>query len=213
MFPKALVVLLFLALVSPYQSLKLLRPCAAKTITSTSSSAPTSPRSLLYEKRLDSILNFAEKATAQSALRNFKDNEVNVDKNSVDILSNILSNSYARKAAMASALIAITTLGFQSPAFASALESVTEKVSSSGFLQSFLLIFVSEIGDKTFFIAGLLAAKYSRFISFTGSIGALALMTIISTVIGQLFHAVPSSLTQGVPYDDYIAGHIMMDEY
>jgi putative Ca2+/H+ antiporter (TMEM165/GDT1 family) len=30
---------------------------------------------------------------------------------------------------------------------------------------------VSEIGDKTFFIAGLLAAKYSRFIAFTGSVG------------------------------------------
>jgi putative Ca2+/H+ antiporter (TMEM165/GDT1 family) len=64
---------------------------------------------------------------------------------------------------------------------------------------------VSEIGDKTFFIAGLLAAKYSRFISFVGSMGALAVMTIISTAIGQLFHAVPPGLTKGVPYDDYIA--------
>jgi Uncharacterized protein family UPF0016 len=45
------------------------------------------------------------------------------------------------------------------------------KAQTSGFLQSFLLIFVSEIGDKTFFIAGLLAAKYNRLISFTGSIG------------------------------------------
>lgn len=35
--------------------------------------------------------------------------------------------------------------------------------------------------------------------------GALAAMTIISTVLGQLFHAVPESITKGVPYDDYIA--------
>ena len=30
-------------------------------------------------------------------------------------------------------------------------------------------------------------------------------MTVISTVLGQVFHAVPSSLTQGIPFDDYIA--------
>ena len=30
-------------------------------------------------------------------------------------------------------------------------------------------------------------------------------MTIISTVLGQIFHAIPTSITQGIPYDDYIA--------
>lgn len=77
--------------------------------------------------------------------------------------------------------------------------------SNGGFIQSFLIIFISEIGDKTFFIAGLLAAKYGRLLSFSGSISALAIMTIISTVLGQIFHAIPSSITQGIPYDDYIA--------
>ena len=72
-------------------------------------------------------------------------------------------------------------------------------------MQSFLLIFVSEIGDKTFFIAGLLAAKYSRLISFTGSIVALGVMTVISTILGQIFNAIPESLTQGVPFADYVA--------
>jgi putative Ca2+/H+ antiporter (TMEM165/GDT1 family) len=95
---------------------------------------------------------------------------------------------------------------WQSPAHAmDIVQTVKDSASNSGFIQSFLLIFVSEIGDKTFFIAALLAAKYGRLISFSGSLGALAVMTIISTVIGQLFHAVPSSLTQGIPYDDYIA--------
>jgi len=69
--------------------------------------------------------------------------------------------------------------------------------SNGGFIQSFLIIFISEIGDKTFFIAGLLAAKYGRLISFTGSLSALAIMTIISTVLGQIFHAIPTSITQG----------------
>ncbi len=95
---------------------------------------------------------------------------------------------------------------FASPAGSGLIESILSKSGSdNGFIQAFLLIFISEIGDKTFFIAGLLAAKYGKLISFTGSIGALAIMTIISTVLGQLFHAVPSSLTQGVPFDDYIA--------
>jgi putative Ca2+/H+ antiporter (TMEM165/GDT1 family) len=78
-------------------------------------------------------------------------------------------------------------------------------ISNSGFVESSLLIFVSEIGDKTFFIAGLLAAKYGKSVSFVGSIAALALMTVMSTIIGQMFHAVPASLKQGVPYDDYVA--------
>lgn len=30
-------------------------------------------------------------------------------------------------------------------------------------------------------------------------------MTVISTILGQVFHAIPSSLTQGIPFDDYIA--------
>ncbi|EJK48658.1 hypothetical protein THAOC_32528 [Thalassiosira oceanica] len=67
------------------------------------------------------------------------------------------------------------------------------------------LVFLSEIGDKTFFVAALLAAKLSRVISFVGSLGALAVMTIISVVIGQVFHAVPSELSNGLPLDDVAA--------
>ena len=99
----------------------------------------------------------------------------------------------------------LTTM--KQPAVASTMATAVDAVATgdAGLVQSFLLIFISEIGDKTFFIAALLAAKYGRFISFIGSIGALAVMTVISTLLGQIFHAVPSSLTQGVPYDDYLA--------
>ena len=44
----------------------------------------------------------------------------------------------------------------------------------------FLLIFFSELGDKTFFIALLLSLKQSKPVVFAGTFGALAIMTVIS---------------------------------
>jgi len=68
-----------------------------------------------------------------------------------------------------------------------------------GFLASWSLILVSEIGDKTFFIACLLAMRNPRLIVFLGAIAALAAMTILSALMGVL---VPSLLsvrvTQGL---------------
>lgn len=81
----------------------------------------------------------------------------------------------------------------------------TTQTFNAGFSQAFSLIFLSEIGDKTFFIAGLLAAQTSRFVSFVGSIAALSAMTVLSVLLGQIFHAVPSGLTNGLPIDDYLA--------
>ena len=83
--------------------------------------------------------------------------------------------------------------------------SLLEQLSETGFYQAFSLVFLSEIGDKTFFIAGLLAMKTSRFISYLGSMGALAAMTVLSCLIGQIFHAVPSGIAQGIPLDDVAA--------
>lgn len=93
------------------------------------------------------------------------------------------------------------------PLVSAALDSSTlvEKLTSSGFFQAFSLVFVSEIGDKTFFIAALLAAKTSRLISFTGSVGALAVMTVLAVLLGLAFHSVPSVFTSGLPVDDIIA--------
>jgi len=83
--------------------------------------------------------------------------------------------------------------------------ALTENFADTGFYQAFSLVFVSEIGDKTFFIAGLLAAQSGRLLSWVGSISALAVMTLISVVLGQLFHNVPAGLTQGLPIDDIAA--------
>jgi translation elongation factor EF-1beta len=80
-----------------------------------------------------------------------------------------------------------------------------QSLSETGFYQAFTLVFLSEIGDKTFFMAGLLAIQTSKFTSFIGSMAALAVMTIISVLIGQIFHAVPAGISQGVPLDDVAA--------
>lgn len=56
----------------------------------------------------------------------------------------------------------------------------------SGFFAAFSLIFLSEVGDKTFFIAALLAMRLGRWISWCGSTASLAAMTVIS-VGGSVF--------------------------
>lgn len=48
-------------------------------------------------------------------------------------------------------------------------------LAKSGFFAAFSLIFLSELGDKTFFIAALLAMKVGRTISFLGAPGARVL--------------------------------------
>jgi len=81
---------------------------------------------------------------------------------------------------------------------------------SAGFSASFVLILASELGDKTFFISALLAMKYSRAIVFIGSVLALGLMTIISVLIGQFFHALPTTLNSAIPFDDYAAVALLL---
>ena len=88
---------------------------------------------------------------------------------------------------------------------AATTSSLFDSLTETGFYQAFSLVFISEIGDKTFFIAGLLAMKTSRLVSYLGSMGALAAMTILSVLIGQIFHAVPSGIAQGLPFDDIAA--------
>lgn len=59
------------------------------------------------------------------------------------------------------------------------------------FVLSVAMIVFSEIGDKTFLVAALMAMRHPRFLVFTAAFSALLIMTILSAVLG---HAVPTLL-------------------
>jgi putative Ca2+/H+ antiporter (TMEM165/GDT1 family) len=61
----------------------------------------------------------------------------------------------------------------------------------SAFSAGLLLIGVSELGDKTFFIAAILAMRHSRRLIFIGVIAALATMTVLSVLLGQAASLLP----------------------
>merc|ERR1711990_540926 len=54
----------------------------------------------------------------------------------------------------------------------------------SGLVTSFLVILFIEVGDRTYFIAALMSVKHSRRIVFFGAFSALAVMTVVSTLLG-----------------------------
>ncbi|KAJ0634585.1 putative Gdt1 family protein [Helianthus annuus] len=86
---------------------------------------------------------------------------------------------------------------------------------STGFASAFLLIFFSELGDKTFFIAALLAARNSAAVVFLGTFGALGVMTVISVVLGRTFHYVDEILPfrfgdMDLPIDDIAAALLLV---
>ncbi|MFS0513460.1 TMEM165/GDT1 family protein [Nostoc sp. UIC 10607] len=61
----------------------------------------------------------------------------------------------------------------------------------TAFTAGLLLITVSELGDKTFFIAVILAMHHSRRLVFIGVTAALAAMTILSVLFGQAASLLP----------------------
>jgi len=137
-----------------------------------------------------------------------------VEQEKKGLLTHALLSSKTVTATMMSAVVIAAVL-FYTPLPSYALDlsvasiseaaSVFDNLTETGFYQAFSLVFLSEIGDKTFFIAGLLAMKTSRIISYLGSMGALAAMTVLSCIIGQIFHAVPAGIAQGIPLDDVAA--------
>lgn len=57
---------------------------------------------------------------------------------------------------------------------------------SQAFGESFAVILATEIGDRTFFIAAIMAMRHSRFIVWAGAVGALIVMTVLSTLVGHV---------------------------
>ncbi|KAF8542205.1 hypothetical protein BDD12DRAFT_916364 [Trichophaea hybrida] len=65
--------------------------------------------------------------------------------------------------------------------------SISQPMHSFGL--SFIMIIFSEVGDKTFLIAALMAMKHPRVLVFTAALSSLIVMSILSAVLG---HAVPT---------------------
>lgn len=63
------------------------------------------------------------------------------------------------------------------------------------FIASLSVIVVSELGDKTFFIAAIMAMRHPRLTVFAGAIFALALMTVLSAVFGMAATIIPRKYT------------------
>lgn len=82
---------------------------------------------------------------------------------------------------------------------ASMFHSIRKKSGNLGFLHSFLaslsVIIVSEIGDKTFFIAAIMAMRHSRLVVFAGAIASLWLMAILSVIMGYATTIIPRWFT------------------
>lgn len=66
----------------------------------------------------------------------------------------------------------------------------------TAFTAGLLLITVSELGDKTFLIAAILAMRHPRRFVFVGAIAALALMTVLSVLFGQVATLFPQIYVQ-----------------
>lgn len=63
--------------------------------------------------------------------------------------------------------------------------------------QAFAMIIVSEIGDKTFLIAAILAMRHPRMVVFAGAFGSLVVMSILSAALGHILPTlIPKRWTQ-----------------
>lgn len=57
------------------------------------------------------------------------------------------------------------------------------------------MILFSEVGDKTFLVAALMAMKHDRMVVFSAAFSALLVMTVLSAVLG---HTVPSLIPKSI---------------
>eukprot|EP00198_Chlamydomonas_reinhardtii_P012578 XP_001701915.1 predicted protein [Chlamydomonas reinhardtii] len=136
-------------------------------------------------------------------------------------LDEVFSNGGLLASATAMALAASLAFGLPADAAAPAADTAALSIPGivgdsplrEGLVSGFLLIFFSEIGDKTFFIALLLALKQPKSLVFTGTFGALAVMTVVSVLLGQVLHQVDELVPEngaGLPYDDLLAAALLL---
>lgn len=186
----------------PFQAACTVPPCAASSSSSRSScnSLPFSP---LPQRRTVACSSSAA-AAGQPA-----DNTGSSDSSSG-------GGSGWYKAAIGFAILAAAGVAAANndAATAYAESLLSGPLGKSGFFAAFSLIFLSEIGDKTFFIAALLAMKFGRWLSWLGSVAALVVMTGISVGIGAVFAAVPEALKTSIPVGELAGGfHLRFEQH
>jgi Ca2+/H+ antiporter, TMEM165/GDT1 family len=79
------------------------------------------------------------------------------------------------------------------------------------FTAALSLITASEIGDKTFFMAVILASRYPRKPVFLGVVVALAAMTILSVGIGRFIILLPQLFNKYLPANLEFLRHISIE--
>lgn len=81
-----------------------------------------------------------------------------------------------------------------------ALEDVTpahDEGAIHALSRSFAMIIFSEIGDKTFLIAAILAMRHPRLVVFAGAFGSLVVMSVLSAELGHILPTlIPRKWTQ-----------------
>lgn len=87
-------------------------------------------------------------------------------------------------------------------------DTITEGGSfRDGLSSAFTLVLFTEIADKTFFVACIMAMRYNRLVVFAGAWGALVLMTFLSCVVG---HVVTSQAWLSTSVTHYIAASLFL---
>lgn len=76
---------------------------------------------------------------------------------------------------------------------------------SRAFGESFMVILATEVGDRTFFIAAIMAMRHSRLIVWSGAAAALVVMTVLSTLVG---HVAPLLISR--TYTQYAAAGLFL---
>ena len=64
----------------------------------------------------------------------------------------------------------------------------------TAFTAGLLLITISELGDKTFFIAVVMSMRHPRRLVLAGVVAALAAMTILSILLGKTIAFLPCTI-------------------
>lgn len=116
---------------------------------------------------------------------------------SISILSIIFLNSFLNNNAILATAADLTAAVIAEKSNSNGIDLQNEHKSSNDPLNSFVMavsmIGLSEIGDKTFLIAVLMAMRHSRIFVFSSAASSLAIMTILSGVVG---HTVVSFISE-----------------